>query len=252
MARVVGKQAKPQTVMKPAPRREVAEAPRPASSPSLVAHWAFEERSGDQASDSGDGGHTGRVVGASWAAGRHGGGIRFSGQSDRVECGTWDVDGETITLAAWIKCDSDSADNDARILSKAVGPQEQDHWWMLSTSTEGGERRLRVRLRAGGSTTTLIASRGNLAPEVWTHVAASYDGAHLRLFVNGVEAGSVPKTGRLATNASAAVWIGANPPDGYAPFRGLIDDVRIYRSALTADGKKSGTGSLIDGGQSSR
>ena len=82
----------------------------------------------------------------------------------------------------------------------------------------------------------MIASRGNLAPDVWTHVAASYDGAHLRLFVDGAEAGSVPKTGRLDTNASAAVWIGANPPDGYAAFRGLIDDVRIYRSALTADG----------------
>lgn len=91
-------------------------------------------------------------------------------------------------------------------------------------------------LGAGGATSTLIASRGNLAPDVWPHVAASYDGAHLRLFVDGTNVGTAPKTGKLDANARAAVWIGANPPDGYGGLRGVSDEVRIYRSALTADG----------------
>jgi hypothetical protein len=199
-----------------------------------VAHWKLDERSGNRAADASGHAHHGTVVGATWAAGRRDGALAFDGADDRVECGTWDVAGSAMTLAAWIKPAADFVDNDARIISKAVGNQEQDHWWMLSTATVDGERRLRVRLKAGGSTTTLIARSGRLALGMWTHVAASYDGASLRLFVNGVETDSVPKTGTLDAGASAAVWIGANPLTGYAPFRGLIDDVRIYDTAMAA------------------
>jgi hypothetical protein len=75
-----------------------------------------------------------------------------------------------------------------------------------------------ARTPESGSTTTLIASSGNLALNTWHHVAASYGGATLRLFLNGAEVGSAAKTGALDANNSVAVWIGANPPTAYAPF----------------------------------
>lgn len=199
-----------------------------------VAHWRLDERFGAVAVDSTGNGHNGTVAGASWTAGQRDHALSFDGTDDRVECGAWDVSGTAITVCAWVKLDAAFVDNDARILSKAVGIQEQEHWWMLSTTTSGGQRRLRARLKAGGSTTTLIAASGNLALNTWWHVAASYDGATLRLFLNGAEVGSAPKTGDLDANNSAAGWIGANPPTAYAPFRGIIDDVRIYNSAMDA------------------
>ena len=211
---------------------DVAPKSAPRSAQGIVAHWKLDERSGNRAADASGHAHHGTLAGATWTAGRRDGALAFDGTNDRVECGTWDVAGSAITLAAWIKPAAGFVDNDARIISKAVGNQEQDHWWMLSTSSVDGERRLRVRLKAGGSTTTLIARSGRLALDTWTHVAATYDGASLRLFVNGIETGSVPKTGTLDTGTSAAVWVGANPLTGYAPFRGLIDDVRIYNAAL--------------------
>ena len=110
---------------------------------------------------------------------------------------------------------------------------------MLSTTTSGGERRLRARLKAGGSTATLVADRGRVALDTWHHVAATYDGAALALFLDGEQVGSTPKTGAIDANAAAAVWIGANPPTAYAPFRGLIDDVRILDTALDAAGVKA-------------
>jgi hypothetical protein len=199
-----------------------------------VAHWRLDERFGAVAVDSTGNGHNGTVAGASWTAGQRDNALSFDGTDDRVECGAWDVSGTAITVCAWVKLDAAFVDNDARILSKAVGIQEQEHWWMLSTTTSGGQRRLRVRLKAGGSTTTLIAASGNLSLNTWWHVAASYDGATLRLFLNGAEVGSAPKTGALDANNSAAGWIGANPPTAYAPFRGIIDDVHIYNTAMDA------------------
>ena len=70
---------------------------------------------------------------------------------------------------------------------------------MLSTIGSGGTK-LRIRLRTDGSTSTLLATSGNLVPGVWTHAAIVYDGATMRIYKDGVEVGSMPKTGFLAND----------------------------------------------------
>ena len=71
-----------------------------------------------------------------------------------------------------------------------------------------------------------------LAAERWTHLATTYDGSVLRLYVNGTLAGSTaaparwpPRRGCCASvaTASGAEW-----------FAGLIDEVRVYNRALSA------------------
>ena len=56
----------------------------------------------------------------------------------------------------------------------------------------------------------------------------------MRLYLNGVEVGSVAKSGSLSTDDAVAIFLGANPPNTYAPLRGALDDVRIYNIALSA------------------
>ena len=71
----------------------------------------------------------------------------------------------------------------------------------------------------------------NLAANAWTHLAATYDGATLRLYVNGTQVASTAKTGTIAVSAGA-LTIGGDPLYGQY-FTGRIDEVRIYSSALT-------------------
>jgi hypothetical protein len=130
-----------------------------------------------------------------------------------------------------MRISSPYADNDARLLSKATGHAEQDHVWMLSLTTAGADIRPRFRLKTEGSTSTLIAGSGSLTPGTWYHVAAVYDGAAMRLYVGGSEVGSLGKTGPITASA-AGIFVGANPPDAYAPFHGELDDVRVYNTAL--------------------
>jgi hypothetical protein len=138
-----------------------------------------------------------------------------------------------MTLAAWVNNSAFPANSDQRIISKATGSAEQAHYWMLSQTNVGGAQRLRFRLKTGSVTTTLVASTGDLQPNTWYHVAATYDGSTMRLYLNGVQVGSTSKTGTIATNATVPVSIGRNP-EGSNYLTGTIDDVRIYNRALSS------------------
>ena len=66
----------------------------------------------------------------------------------------------------------------------------------------------------------------------WSHLASTYDGTTLRLYVNGVQVASRAQTGAIATS-SGTLTIGGDALYGQH-FSGRIDEVRIYNSALSA------------------
>ncbi len=71
-----------------------------------------------------------------------------------------------------------------------------------------------------------------LSVNTWQHVALTYNGAFMKLYVNGVEVASSSETMSLA-NASSDFTIG-NYSNWYdRPFLGIIDEVRIWDIART-------------------
>lgn len=151
----------------------------------------------------------GAVVGATGYSGRA---AEFDGYNDYLSCGTFDVTGSNLSLVALFRADTWDGSTDARIISKAVGTVEEDTYWMLSTTESNGAMRLRFRVRAGGSTRTLVASSGNLSTATWYLAVAVYNGTDMILYLNGAEVGRTSKGGNLATNSSAPVYIGECPP----------------------------------------
>ena len=71
-----------------------------------------------------------------------------------------------------------------------------------------------------------------LVPNTWTHVAATYNGTQIQLYINGGLVSSTPATGAIQTTTTP-LRIGGNT---YSTefFQGLIDEVRIYNRALSA------------------
>lgn len=70
-----------------------------------------------------------------------------------------------------------------------------------------------------------------LSLKSWSHLAATYDGAKLQLYVNGALKSSLAVTGPIVSS-TAPLRIGGNGIWGEY-FKGLIDDVRVYRRALS-------------------
>jgi len=218
----------------------------------LAAWWRLDEGSGTTASDASGNGNNGTLNGdPQWVAGKLGGALEFDGYSDGanhttdpgninwVSVDPFDVVGPGITMAAWIRPEGFDI-TDARIVTKQKTWSSSDVWWMLSTYTDGTALRMRLKTDDGGAdngTTTMWSDAGYLEAGVWSHAAATYDGSEMRLYHNGVEIMSTNKTGTIQADPTAAVAIGNSPlgdPGGLrATFHGLIDDLRIYNSALS-------------------
>ncbi len=191
----------------------------------LVAAYGFDE-SGATATDSSGAGNTGTISGAvRTASGRFGGALTFDGVNDRV----------TVPHAP--------------SLALTTG-MTMEAW--VAPSALGGWRTVLLKERAGGLSWALYGSGDTSVPSAyatgaselgapgtaalsltaWTHVAGTYDGATLRLYVNGVQAATRPLTGALAAG-TAPLSIGGNGVWGEW-FAGRIDEVRVYNRALGA------------------
>ena len=215
---------------------EIADLAAAGGSAGPVAHWKLDDGAGTTAIDS-EGSNDGTLVnGPTWVAGQLGDALHFDGSNDYVDAGTFDVSGSGLTLIGWFNADTIPT-SDPRIISKANGTNESDTWWQLSAADSGSNRYLRLRAKAGGTTTTFADSSVNLLPGQWYLAAGTYTAAtgDMKLYLDGVEiaSGSHAVGGPVDTDPAVPVWIGAN---GTAArfFEGVLDDVRVYDKALSA------------------
>ena len=82
---------------------------------------------------------------------------------------------------------------------------------------------------------------------IWTHVAGTYDGTNINLYMNGQLIGATPATGNI-TLSNSELNIGRDPGYPTKLFKGLIDEVEIFNRALSiqeiADIYNVGSGGL--------
>ena len=81
---------------------------------------------------------------------------------------------------------------------------------------------------------TYVEHTGGTIPDTtnWHHVVATYDGATIRHFIDGVQVSSVAETRTLAFS-TAALAIGAQGPSGGEQWVGGLDEVAVYNRAHT-------------------
>ncbi len=66
----------------------------------------------------------------------------------------------------------------------------------------------------------------------WYNVAATYDGTNIKLYLNGVLVATQAKTGAIPADASL-LTLGKDPSTNTKFFKGKIDEVRVFNTALT-------------------
>lgn len=77
---------------------------------------------------------------------------------------------------------------------------------------------------------TLFLNGGTMLPNVWYHIAGSYDGTTYRLYVNGEQVAANNSPGNGASQAAALIGNNLNLT---ALFQGNINEIRVYRRNLS-------------------
>jgi hypothetical protein len=104
--------------------------------------------------------------------------------------------------------------------------------WLLAVHPDGRVRFCNWRKKGDDPTGSHVTRKPLVAAEAWVHLAAVWDGAANRLYVNGVEAAH--DAGATATGWGAGHEVGRSWTEAGYHWDGRIDDLRIYRRALTA------------------
>ena len=207
----------------------VASATTTAPATGLVAAYAFNEGTGTTIGDASGNTNTGTLTnGPTWnVAGKFGAAVNFDGVNDHVlvpHSASLNLT-TAMTLEAWV--------NPSVALSnwKAILQKEQDTYFLTASSDQQNRPASGFTLSTGVCCPFVYATSA-LVPTTWTHVAATYNGAQIQLYINGVPVSSTPATGSIQTTTTP-LRIGGNT---YATefFQGMIDELRIYNRALTA------------------
>ncbi|MCH8193550.1 MAG: LamG domain-containing protein, partial [Planctomycetes bacterium] len=206
--------------------------------------YTFDEGSGATAFDQTGNGRDGVITDATWQAGGFNGSgsaLSFQGGA-KVE----DDDGEAflngleaLTMAAWVRSNILSSD---RGIFNGENPDGGDNVCTMrydsSGANFGGTNVMKMAVTTGGGESQLESSSGVQTTE-WQHVAMTWEsGGLIRLYINGEEDMGV---NRNNPNNSGTIdgcdtfIVGQGAKDQSNSWDGLIDEVRLFDAALTAE-----------------
>ncbi len=148
--------------------------------------------------------------------------ILFDGNDDFIEipCSDSDDISKGVTISAWIN------------IAESLGGGFPQHY-LLDTRGSGGGHGLNIDTNSaqfwvGGKGSTFNVK---IKVKSWHHIAGTYDGNYMKLFIDGVEVGS-SHVDTTFTDGSGTMYIGQRFNDKER-FHGAIDELRIYGKVLT-------------------
>lgn len=194
----------------------------------LVAAYGFNEGQGSTTADATGNRLTGTVSSATWAAGKFGNALNFTGKSaSRVTVASSPLlqFATAFTVSAWVNpVATQSAE--PTIVAKEISGNLS--FVLYSKGSGIGPNTYAL---VGGNY-RMVAAPGTIPANTWTYLAATYDGTILSIYVNGELIQSSLVGGNFAAG-SGALRIGNNAVFSNEGFNGRIDEVRVYSRALS-------------------
>lgn len=197
----------------------------------LVAHWAFEDKKGETASDASGNGHDGKLLGdPQWTDGYFGGGLEFDQVGDEVNIPFHkNLNLDTFTVTAWAHVEPLGVVGYRAVISSRDEPPisgyiiyaAPNNTWQFWTGIGNQWRAITGPLIHLGE---------------WEHLAGTYAKGKQAFYVNGELVGEVDAAPTFNTKQAFLVGAGANERDPHEYlFNGKIDEVRVYDHKLSAD-----------------
>ncbi|GGO74843.1 LamG-like jellyroll fold domain-containing protein [Nonomuraea cavernae] len=198
--------------------------------PVPAAAYGMEEGSGNVVHDSSGNLNSGQARNTAWTAGKHGNALFFNGTSSSVDVPpSYSLQAvRAVTFEAWVNPASYGRPDNKEVVISSAG----NTLWSSMTAVWDNVPEASVRSGQLGSV------RGPRLPlNTWSHLAFTFGEDGHRLYINGVLVHhNGLHAGEYLSGSYSPLRIGAldisSPRDH---FHGLIDDVRVYTTALLPD-----------------
>lgn len=136
-------------------------------------------------------------------------------------------DEAALTIECWVRHDGTSAE-DAVVVDKTAGGEG----YRLAFDGQGEAPRLRCYYLNTDDTAYSVVSEGEVPAGRWTHIAGTYDGDQLAVYIDGeLDTTDDSWNGQDADANDASLALGSNSAANGRFVSGEIDDVRIWNSA---------------------
>ncbi len=177
--------------------------------------WLFDEGNGETAKDTSKNSNHGEVVDAEWVAGKYGQALKFAGGA-HVAVGDFADYEDKVSIVALIKTPAAPAWSDI-----IVGPCG-DVIFTLQNHKLNFAGQCAQPIPHNTWSTTLLND------DKWHHIAGTYDGKTVKVYVDGKLEASNAAAGAFKTGPK---YIGSRN-DKQEAFTGLIDEIAFFNVAL--------------------
>jgi|GEM_PF-463418 len=153
----------------------------------------------------------------------------FDGATKSVDAGAVNLSGTALSMECWLKPAAFKIASP--FISSVLGMEDGANTALLRLGDAGlAANRLQFVLTIGGTARKLNAATA-LTANTWYHVAATYDGTAMKLYINGQLDATLSATGAVTANG---IFTFARNYDNTRILNGSLDEVRAWTRALTA------------------
>ena len=197
----------------------------------LIAYWIFDKTAGNFVPDASGNNNQGLLVNSpKWTQGKFGGALILNGQDNYVEV-PLTINWLQLTVSVWFKPTD---------LTGAGGYGNPRI--ICNSHTDVDNKGFQLRFDKGGANGWVDVGNGKEHASVgwqkqleigkWYFYVLTYDGSQVKAYLNGVLLGYAPLTGKIA-DSKLPINIGRNPVYNGDYFTGVVDEIRIYKRALS-------------------
>jgi hypothetical protein len=155
--------------------------------------------------------------------------LTFNGSSSYAQTTLTSITGAAVSMECWVKATAFKTGSPG--ISGVIGMESGYDAAMLRFGDAGiTADKLQFVLGIAGDQQKLTSTT-SFSPNTWYHVAGTYDGTTMRLYVNGVLNASMAFPGTVT--GTGAFTIGRNY-DNTRILSGSVDEVRVWTRTLTA------------------
>ncbi|MCC2545398.1 PKD domain-containing protein [Hymenobacter sp. BT175] len=154
--------------------------------------------------------------------------LLYDGATKYVDAGPINLSGPALSMECWLK--PAAFKTVSPFISSVMGIEDSNNTALIRLGDAGlAANRLQFVLTIGGMGRKLNSAT-SLSANTWYHVAATYDGSAMKLYVNGQLDATLSVSGNAA--ASGVFTFGRNY-DGNRMLSGSLDELRVWTRALT-------------------